>query len=257
ANLVRKRASSMAESPPPTTTTFRSRKKKPSQVAQVETPRPTRALSLGSPRSLAEAPVATMSEWASYVSPRSVVTRNGRELRSHETALPGTYSAPNRAACWRMLFIRSGPMIPSGKPGKFSTRVVRVSWPPGSFPSMTSGLRLARAAYKAAVSPAGPEPRMMQLRTLTIKGHLRRDVGPLGNVFAGGTSDPVLPPAAFPGRCRHKILRNRADYTEGHGGWYGEPSVYSAPCHGRRSSPWRSPSASLRCFARWWATRAR
>ena len=35
---VRKRASSMAESPPPTTAMCWSRKKKPSQVAQVETP---------------------------------------------------------------------------------------------------------------------------------------------------------------------------------------------------------------------------
>ena len=38
ANLVRKLASSMAESPPPTTAMWWSRKKKPSQVAQVETP---------------------------------------------------------------------------------------------------------------------------------------------------------------------------------------------------------------------------
>jgi hypothetical protein len=38
ANLVRKVASSMAESPPPITTTSLSRKKKPSQVAQAETP---------------------------------------------------------------------------------------------------------------------------------------------------------------------------------------------------------------------------
>ena len=38
ANLVRKMASSSAESPPPTTAMGRSRKKKPSQVAQVDTP---------------------------------------------------------------------------------------------------------------------------------------------------------------------------------------------------------------------------
>ena len=36
-------------------------KKNPSQVAQVDTPRPIRALSLGNPRSLAEAPVAMMT----------------------------------------------------------------------------------------------------------------------------------------------------------------------------------------------------
>jgi len=39
-----------------------------------------------------------------------------------------------------------GPWMPSGKPGKFSTSVVMESWPPGSWPSMTSGVRLARAA---------------------------------------------------------------------------------------------------------------
>ena len=31
---------------------------------------------------------------------------------------------------------------------------------------MTSGLRLARAAYSAAVSPAGPEPMMMTWRSV-------------------------------------------------------------------------------------------
>ncbi len=38
ANFVRKIASSIAESPPPTTAMSCSRKKKPSQVAHVETP---------------------------------------------------------------------------------------------------------------------------------------------------------------------------------------------------------------------------
>ena len=44
ANLVRKMASSMAESPPPTTAMWWSRKKKPSQVAQVDTPWPISSL---------------------------------------------------------------------------------------------------------------------------------------------------------------------------------------------------------------------
>ncbi len=39
----------------------------------------------------------------------------------------------------------SGPSIPIGNPGKFSTSVVIESWPPGSCPMMTSGLRLALA----------------------------------------------------------------------------------------------------------------
>jgi hypothetical protein len=42
-------------------------------------------------------------------------------------------------------------MIPLGNPGKFSTSVVSISWPPGwsvvedGSPSMTRGSRLARA----------------------------------------------------------------------------------------------------------------
>ena len=43
AKRVRKVASSIAESPPPTTTMSWSRKKKPSQVAQADTPRPEQA----------------------------------------------------------------------------------------------------------------------------------------------------------------------------------------------------------------------
>ena len=59
----------------------------------------------------------------------------------------GTSSAPNRSACRRRLSISSGPMSPSGKPGKFSTSVVFISAPPAvTEPSKTSGRRLARAA---------------------------------------------------------------------------------------------------------------
>jgi hypothetical protein len=63
----------------------------------------------------------------------------------------GGDSAPNRAACSRMFCISSGPMMPFGKPGKFSTSVVSMSCPPGwsvvddGSPSMMSGARLARA----------------------------------------------------------------------------------------------------------------
>ena len=60
--------------------------------------------------------------------------------------------APNLSAWARMASIRSGPMIPPGKPGKFSTSVVFISAPPAvTAPSKITGLRLARAAYKAAV----------------------------------------------------------------------------------------------------------
>ena len=58
-----------------------------------------------------------------------------------------TSSAPKRSAWVRMLSISSGPMMPSGKPGKFSTSVVFISAPPAVIePSKTSGFRLARAA---------------------------------------------------------------------------------------------------------------
>jgi hypothetical protein len=138
-------------------------KKKPSHVAQVETPCPISFRSVSIPRSLAEAPVAMMRASASSTAP-SMVMRNGRRDRSAADALPPRKSAPNRSACLRMLAIRSGPMSPSGNPGKFSTIVVSVSCPPASWPSTTSGLRFARAAYSAAVSPAGPDPRMMTVR---------------------------------------------------------------------------------------------
>ena len=61
ANLVRKSASSSALSPPPTTATRLSRKKKPSQVAQAETPRPRSRVSLGRSSQMADAPVAMIT----------------------------------------------------------------------------------------------------------------------------------------------------------------------------------------------------
>jgi len=61
-------------------------------------------------------------------------------------------SAPKRSAWARMFSINSGPMIPSRKPGKFSTSVVFMSAPPAvTEPSKTSGFSEARAAYTAAV----------------------------------------------------------------------------------------------------------
>src|SRR4029453_8318058 len=55
-------------------------------------------------------------------------------------------------------------MMPSRKPGQFSTSVVSINCPPASSPSMMSGFRLARAEYSAAVSPAGPEPMTITFR---------------------------------------------------------------------------------------------
>ncbi len=51
AKRVRNRASSMAVSPPPTTAMSWSRKKKPSQVAHQEVPRPDSSFSPGTPSS--------------------------------------------------------------------------------------------------------------------------------------------------------------------------------------------------------------
>ena len=77
AKRVRYVASSKAVSPPPTTAISRSRKKKPSQVAQAETPRPRSRVSLSRPSHSADAPVATMTDWARYSVPRAQI-RNGR-----------------------------------------------------------------------------------------------------------------------------------------------------------------------------------
>ena len=58
-----------------------------------------------------------------------------------------TIWAPKRIAWERIASIRSGPMMPVGKPGKFSTSVVFINAPPAvTAPSKTTGLRLARAA---------------------------------------------------------------------------------------------------------------
>src|SRR4051812_9206070 len=44
-----------------------------------------------------------------------------------------------------------------------------MSCPPAAMPSITTGLRLARAAYTAAVRPAGPEPTITSLRASLIR----------------------------------------------------------------------------------------
>ena len=62
ANFVRNMASSTAESPPPTTAISWSRKKKPSQVAHVDTPWPISRPSFSSPSISDCAPVARISE---------------------------------------------------------------------------------------------------------------------------------------------------------------------------------------------------
>ena len=93
-------------------------------------------------------------------------TTNGGAASSTAVTSPATISAPNRSACARISAMSSGPMMPSRNPGKFSTAVVSINCPPDSRPSMTRGSRFARAAYRAAVSPAGPDPMTITLRML-------------------------------------------------------------------------------------------
>ena len=76
------------------------------------------------------APVDTMMASAVYSVSRTQ-TLNGRSVKSTAVTFSVRNWAPKRAACSRIRIIRSGPMMPSGKPGKFSTSVVSISWPPG------------------------------------------------------------------------------------------------------------------------------
>src|SRR4051812_44184784 len=78
-------------------------------------------------------------------------------------------------------------MTPSLCPGQFSTSVVSISCPPASRPSMTSGFRLARAVYSAAVSPAGPDPMTMTFRDATLRNVLVDDL--LQRVLVGESDD--------------------------------------------------------------------
>ena len=113
---ARKSASSIAESPPPTTTIGLSLKKKPSQVAQVETPKPRSRDSLGRSSQRAVAPVAMITDRA-RCSSSSIQTPKGRAERSTRVTSDWTIRAPKRSAWSRMACMSSGPRIPSGKPG--------------------------------------------------------------------------------------------------------------------------------------------
>src|SRR6202020_1254631 len=137
-NRVSNSASSTPESPPPITAMSCSRKKNPSQVAHQETPWPDSSFSPGTESSLYLDPVAMITALARYVSD-SVFTTLGETVRSTSITSSASNSAPNRSACLRRWSIRSGPMTPSGHPGKFSTSVVCMSAPPAvTDPSNTS-----------------------------------------------------------------------------------------------------------------------
>ena len=126
--LVRYTASSQAESPPPTTASSTSRNwgVAPSQMAQALMPAFQKRPSLGSPSRLALAPVARITALARMVWP-SAVMRKGRWERSRLSASASTRRVPQRTAWALRRSIRSGPRMPSGKPGKFSTWVVVIS----------------------------------------------------------------------------------------------------------------------------------
>ena len=95
ANFVRKVASSIAESPPPTTKTFLSLKKKPSQVAQADTPCPISLVSDSSPNKRADAPVEIIIASAKYSS-LLTHTMYGLLERSTLSTVLYRHSAPKR-----------------------------------------------------------------------------------------------------------------------------------------------------------------
>ena len=77
----------------------------------------------------------------------AVVTVLISPVRSIDTMSSETSSAPKRSAWARISSISAGPMMPSRKPGKFSTSVVFIKAPPAvTEPSNTSGCSEARAA---------------------------------------------------------------------------------------------------------------
>jgi hypothetical protein len=126
ANRVRNNASSMAESPPPTTMSSCPRKKNPSHVAHVDTPCPSSRRSESIPSIFADAPVEMMTVLADQDSSPDQ-TSKGRRVRSTRVASWWRSSASNRAACFSIRSMSSGPRTASGKPGKFSTSVVSMS----------------------------------------------------------------------------------------------------------------------------------
>src|SRR5256885_1552964 len=99
-SFERYRLSSIAVSPPPITTTSRPLKKNPSQVAHALTPRPLRRSSFGSPRYLAFAPVAMITERPSCI-PSEVQTLSGRFEKSTFATLPSTLGIKRRRAALR------------------------------------------------------------------------------------------------------------------------------------------------------------
>src|SRR3954447_1469962 len=120
-------------------------------------------------------------------------------------------------------------MMPSRKPGKFSTSVVVIRAPPAvTDPSTTSGCSAARAAYTAAVYPAGPDPTMMTLQTSVLASVLAVLAVLVPVVDCDCVMDVTLPaagegclvshrPACRPGNLRsvQRIVGERDSRAEG------------------------------------------
>ena len=83
-------------------------------MAQALTPMPRNFVSEGSPRYLAEAPVAMIRVSALISFSPSITTWNGRDARSTRVAVPVRISAPKRSAWRRMSAIICWPLTPSG-----------------------------------------------------------------------------------------------------------------------------------------------
>ena len=114
--MVKNKASSIAESPPPTTATVFSLKKKPSQVAQAETPYPCNSSSPSTPSHLADAPEAIITDLNKY-SPLELVSLKPLSNFSMESIVSVLICVPNLSACPLKTCINSGPIMPSTKPG--------------------------------------------------------------------------------------------------------------------------------------------
>ena len=71
-----------------------------------------------------------MTALASIFRPVPSIKTFTLDFKSISTMSSVINSASKRKACFRIASIKSGPMMPSAKPGKFSTSVVFISAPP-------------------------------------------------------------------------------------------------------------------------------
>ena len=139
---VRKLASSMAESPPPITMIFLSAIEETVAGGARTDAVADQLLFDSRPDQRAEAPDAMITVRVSIQSP-STLMRNGRvgEIGLHHRPVDDIRRRNVRPAssCFPP---GPDPLMPSGKPGKFSTSVVSDSWPPASWPADDQRLQI-------------------------------------------------------------------------------------------------------------------